>query len=66
MGKIVLYRWRYFDDLRNKLVTTKHVDTEENFLKSHPGAEKIPGSQEIRDAPEDPYQNCTSNFLRNK
>lgn len=65
MGKtIVMYRWRYFCNIRNKTMSTRRALPEETIKVEHPDAVPIDGTRVEIIASDDPMENCTSAFLR--
>ena len=53
MKRLELYRWRYFDPVRRKHITTRFVLSEADAAVQYPdGAEKVEGSLEVRVVPE--------------
>lgn len=67
MGKVlVLYRWRVFDPVRKRLITTRYRATEEQIRKSHPEATPIESTREDREISDDYWALSTNAFLRGK
>jgi len=53
MKRIELWRWRYFDPVRKRHVTTRFVLSEADAAQQYPdGATKVEGSLEVRNVPE--------------
>lgn len=54
MRTILRYRWQYIDELSGRQVKTRHHASAEDFLKVHPGAKPIPGTEHVLELPENP------------
>ena len=52
MKRVEYWRWRVYDEARDRWHDTRHVMTEIDALLHHPGATKIDGSREVREVPE--------------
>lgn len=65
MGKtIVMYRWRYYCEIRRKTISTKRALPEELIKVEHPDAVPIESTRVEISVPDDPMNDCTSAFLR--
>lgn len=56
------YRWRYFDPVRGKSVTTRYHATREEIEREHPDAVPVPGSELLLELADDPLANSMSRF----
>lgn len=57
MKTIILWRWRYFDVVRRKFVTTRHHATEDDARRQlPPDAERVEWTREERRVPETPEE----------
>ena len=53
MKRLELWRWRYFDPVRKRHVTTRFVLSDADAAVQYPdGATKVEGSLEVRNVPE--------------
>jgi hypothetical protein len=53
LKRIELWRWRHFDPVRKRMVTTRFVLSEADAALQYPeGAEKVAGSLDVRQVPE--------------
>jgi hypothetical protein len=59
---LIQHRWRYFDEVRGKNVTTRYLCTEEHIRKEHPDATPVPGTEQVRELSEDLLANSTGRF----
>jgi hypothetical protein len=70
MKKLELWRWRYFDPVRKKQCTTRHMLAEADAAAQFPdGATKVDGSLEVRLVPETDAEreaSSTSAFQRDR
>ena len=64
MRIIELWLWRVTDPVSHLRYTTRYRMTEANALDLDPAAERVPGSQELRQAPDDLLAISTSAWLR--
>jgi hypothetical protein len=55
MKQLELWRWRV-RGVGGKVHTTRYVMTEEEALQRHPGAQRAPGTLELRDVPQTPAE----------
>lgn len=62
--KLVMYRWRYYCEIRKKIVSTRSQLPEDLIKGEHPDAVPIEGSRREVDIGGDPWMLCTSNILR--
>ena len=46
--RVEYWRWRIYDEARNRWSDTRHLMTETDALLHHPGAIRIEGSREVR------------------
>lgn len=60
----VRYRWRYYCEIRKKMITTKTALPEELIKWEHPDAVPVPGTMEVTPLADDPFAMCLSNILR--
>jgi hypothetical protein len=68
MRRLELWRWRYFDPVRKRNVTTRYVMSEADAKVEHADAVKVDGSLEVRQAPETDDEIATAStsaFQRN-
>lgn len=63
--QVEMFRWRCFCEIRSKWFTTPYHATEETIRKDYPGAVRIDHTRKTVDIPEDPWDLCFSNMLRN-
>jgi hypothetical protein len=42
-----IWRWRVYDDVTQRRITTRYHMTEEEAYERHPDAEKVPGSEMV-------------------
>lgn len=52
MKTVVHWRWRYYDEARRKWFKTGYTLSEEDAASRYPGAEKVPGSEVVREIAE--------------
>jgi len=68
MKRLELWRWRYLDPVRKRIVTTRFVLSEADAAVQYPdGATKVDGSLEVREVPETDAEfaaGSTGAFLR--
>lgn len=64
MRTIELHRWRITDPATGRRYTTRHAMTEADAKATDPAAEPVPGTREVRAAPEDPFDVSTSGWQR--
>lgn len=61
---LIRYRWRYYDEIRGRWVTTRYKTEAEQIHKEHPDAMPVDGTREDLVIEDDRMANCTSGFLR--
>jgi hypothetical protein len=61
---IDLWRWRITDPVSHRCYVTRYRMTEADALDLDPAAERVPGSQELRQVPTDPMALSTSGWQR--
>ena len=54
MNTIELWLWRVTDPVSHRRYVTRYRMTEADALDLDPAAERVPGSQELRQVPSDP------------
>ncbi len=64
MHTIELWIWRVTDPVNRRRHATRHRMTEAAALDLDPAAERVPGSQEVRQVPDDPFELSTSSWQR--
>lgn len=62
--KLVMNRWRYYCEIRKKMISTRSQLPEDLIKGEHPDAVPIEGSRREIDLVDDPWMLCTSNILR--
>ena len=61
---IELWQWRVTDYVSQRRYVTRYRMTEADALDLDPAAERVPGSQELRQVPIDPMALSTSGWQR--
>ena len=61
---IELWLWRVTDPVSHRCYVTRYRMTEADALDLDPAAERVPGSQELRQVPTDPMALSTSAWQR--
>ena len=64
MRTILRYRWQYIDEMSGRLVKTRHHASAEDFLRVHPGAKPIPGTEEVLKLPDDPLRSTSAGHVQ--
>ena len=59
-----LWLWRVTDPVSHRFYVTRHRMTEADALDLDAAAERVPGSQELRQVPTDPMALSTSGWQR--
>lgn len=59
-----LWLWRVTDPVSHRSYVTRYRMTEADALDLDPAAERVPGSQELRQVPTDPMALSTSGWQR--
>lgn len=62
MKTLLRYRWRYFDAIRRRNVTTSYHATEEEIRREHPDAQPVEGTMNMLELVGDPLANSTAPF----
>jgi hypothetical protein len=52
MCTILRYRWQYVDEISGRQVKTRHHASAEDFLRVHPDAKPIPGTEHVLELPD--------------
>lgn len=60
MTALIRFRWRYFDPIRRRTVTTSYWETEDIFHAKYPDAVPVEGSRQELQLSNDPLDNCMS------
>lgn len=64
MTTLILYNWRYWDEIRGKHIVTRWKATEEEIKRQHPDATPMLDTREIREVSDDPFDNSMGHLLR--
>ncbi len=62
MPTLIRYRWRYFDEMRQIYITTRHRATENDITAAHPDALPVEGTRQVLEVPDDVSINSTAIF----
>jgi hypothetical protein len=64
MRNVIRYRWQYVDELSGRRIKTRHHASAADFLKAHPDAKPIPGTEQILRLPDDPLASTSAGHVQ--